>query len=134
MAKGAMFKRAHIHHKDGNPINNPPDGSNWEVLCFRCHSKAEARRYKDNDNKKGNNKDGIYLTTRFAPWKRAEIIRDRGYRCEKCGVDLSLVRTRTSGKPRPRCITCGLIIDRKRDEIHWKDGKIMCVECFDKYF
>lgn len=26
-----------VHHKDGNRKNNPPDGSNWEILCKRCH-------------------------------------------------------------------------------------------------
>lgn len=26
-----------IHHKDHNARNNPADGSNWELLCKRCH-------------------------------------------------------------------------------------------------
>lgn len=26
-----------VHHKDGNHLNNPPDGSNWENLCIYCH-------------------------------------------------------------------------------------------------
>jgi hypothetical protein len=26
-----------VHHKDGNHLNNPPDGSNWENLCLYCH-------------------------------------------------------------------------------------------------
>jgi hypothetical protein len=26
-----------VHHIDGNRKNNPLDGSNWEVLCKRCH-------------------------------------------------------------------------------------------------
>lgn len=26
-----------IHHIDGNSKNNPWDGSNWEMLCSRCH-------------------------------------------------------------------------------------------------
>lgn len=26
-----------IHHKDHNHSNNPEDGSNWELLCKRCH-------------------------------------------------------------------------------------------------
>jgi hypothetical protein len=26
-----------IHHKDGNHLNNPSDGSNWENLCVYCH-------------------------------------------------------------------------------------------------
>lgn len=26
-----------VHHKDHNHDNNPPDGSNWELLCIYCH-------------------------------------------------------------------------------------------------
>ncbi|MCC6796368.1 MAG: HNH nuclease family protein [Candidatus Hydrogenedentes bacterium] len=26
-----------VHHKDNNHLNNPPDGSNWELLCVSCH-------------------------------------------------------------------------------------------------
>ena len=26
-----------VHHKDHNHSNNPPDGSNWELLCLYCH-------------------------------------------------------------------------------------------------
>ena len=26
-----------VHHKDHNHDNNPPDGSNWELLCVYCH-------------------------------------------------------------------------------------------------
>lgn len=117
-----MAKKACIHHKDGDPTNNPPDGSNWEVLCWKCHRKIPTRR----------DKSGISITALFAPWKRAEIIRDRGYRCERCGADL--VMQRTSNKPRPRCVTCGLIIDKKSDEIQWKNGKTMCLECFERNY
>lgn len=35
------------HHRDGDPTNNPPDGSNLMVLCEgktsnRCHERADA--------------------------------------------------------------------------------------------
>jgi 5-methylcytosine-specific restriction endonuclease McrA len=26
-----------VHHKDGDHMNNPRDGSNWELLCVQCH-------------------------------------------------------------------------------------------------
>ena len=26
-----------VHHRDHNHDNNPPDGSNWELLCLYCH-------------------------------------------------------------------------------------------------
>jgi len=32
-----------VHHKDGNPGNNPPDGSNWENLCVYCHDDEHSR-------------------------------------------------------------------------------------------
>ena len=32
-----------VHHKDGNPRNNPPDGSNWENLCTYCHEDEHSR-------------------------------------------------------------------------------------------
>ncbi len=32
-----------VHHKDGNHLNNPPDGSNWENLCIDCHDDEHSR-------------------------------------------------------------------------------------------
>jgi len=34
---GARLKELTVHHKDHNHNNNPPDGSNWELLCIYCH-------------------------------------------------------------------------------------------------
>ena len=36
-----------VHHRDHNHDNNPPDGSNWELLCLYCHDNEHAR-YLDN--------------------------------------------------------------------------------------
>ena len=42
-----------VHHKDGNPRNNPQDGSNWENLCVYCHEDEHSRgllgEYLDGD-------------------------------------------------------------------------------------
>lgn len=35
-----------VHHRDHNHDNNPPDGSNWELLCVYCHDN-EHSRYED---------------------------------------------------------------------------------------
>jgi hypothetical protein len=45
---GRAFDRANVkeltvHHKDHNHDNNPPDGSNWELLCVYCHDDEHAR-------------------------------------------------------------------------------------------
>ncbi len=34
---GARLKELTVHHKDHDHANNPPDGSNWELLCIYCH-------------------------------------------------------------------------------------------------
>jgi len=34
---GSRLKELTVHHKDHNHQNNPPDGSNWELLCVYCH-------------------------------------------------------------------------------------------------
>lgn len=33
-----------VHHRDHNHDNNPPDGSNWELLCLYCHD-AEHQKH-----------------------------------------------------------------------------------------
>lgn len=32
-----------VHHKDHNHDNNPPDGSNWELLCIYCHDHEHSK-------------------------------------------------------------------------------------------
>ena len=32
-----------VHHKDHDHDNNPPDGSNWELLCIYCHENEHSR-------------------------------------------------------------------------------------------
>jgi hypothetical protein len=33
-----------VHHRDHNHDNNPPDGSNWELLCIYCHENEHQRQ------------------------------------------------------------------------------------------
>jgi hypothetical protein len=35
-----------VHHKDMDHDNNPPDGSNWELLCLYCHDN-EHQKYEE---------------------------------------------------------------------------------------
>jgi len=32
-----------VHHRDHDHDNNPPDGSNWELLCIYCHENEHSR-------------------------------------------------------------------------------------------
>jgi len=40
---GKRVRELTVHHRDGNHHNNPPDGSNWELLCIYCHENEHAR-------------------------------------------------------------------------------------------
>jgi hypothetical protein len=42
-----------VHHRDHNHDNNPPDGSNWELLCLYCHDN-EHSRYLEAGNSSAN--------------------------------------------------------------------------------
>lgn len=34
---GKRLRELTVHHKDHDHTRNPPDGSNWELLCLYCH-------------------------------------------------------------------------------------------------
>lgn len=40
---GKSIRELTVHHKDHNHDNNPPDGSNWELLCLYCHDDEHSR-------------------------------------------------------------------------------------------
>jgi HNH endonuclease len=45
-----------VHHRDHNHDNNPPDGSNWELLCLYCHDNEHQRQLEatgDGSNTRG---------------------------------------------------------------------------------
>jgi hypothetical protein len=39
----ANLRELTVHHRDHNHENNPPDGSNWELLCLYCHDNEHQR-------------------------------------------------------------------------------------------
>jgi 5-methylcytosine-specific restriction endonuclease McrA len=46
---GKRLRELTVHHKDHNHDNNPPDGSNWELLCQSCHDKEHARYLEEGE-------------------------------------------------------------------------------------
>lgn len=46
--EGKKLRELTVHHKDHNHDNNPPDGSNWELLCLYCHDN-EHQTYLDKE-------------------------------------------------------------------------------------
>jgi hypothetical protein len=41
--EGRKLSQLTVHHKDHNHDHNPPDGSNWELLCLYCHDNEHQR-------------------------------------------------------------------------------------------
>ena len=39
----ANVRELTVHHRDHDHDNNPPDGSNWELLCIYCHDNEHQR-------------------------------------------------------------------------------------------
>ena len=39
----ATVHQVTVHHRDHDHHNNPPDGSNWELLCVYCHDNEHSR-------------------------------------------------------------------------------------------
>lgn len=56
---GREFSRANlheltVHHRNHDHDDNPPDGSNWELLCLYCHDNEHQRQQQlgaDGDEK-----------------------------------------------------------------------------------
>lgn len=61
-----------VHHKDHNHDNNPPDGSNWELLCRHCHDNEHSRYIDDlagDGAKVGNEQEKLATHKPFADLK-----------------------------------------------------------------
>ena len=72
---GKRLRELTVHHKDGNPGNNPPDGSNWELLCIYCHENEHAR-YED--SKSGSEPDGAPAPAKHKPLsKLADLLKKK---------------------------------------------------------
>jgi hypothetical protein len=41
--EGKRLRELTVHHRDHDHDNNPPDGSNWELLCVYCHENEHSR-------------------------------------------------------------------------------------------
>jgi hypothetical protein len=69
---GKRLRELTVHHKDHNHDNNPPDGSNWELLCIYCHD-MEHQRYLEADDpdsgSRGNERDPSSAYKPFAGLK-----------------------------------------------------------------
>jgi len=75
---GRRLRELTVHHKDHNHDNNPPDGSNWELLCIYCHD-MEHQRYLDEevygDDQPGSDRGSASTYKPFASFE--DLLKDK---------------------------------------------------------
>jgi hypothetical protein len=72
--EGKRLRELTVHHKDHNHDNNPPDGSNWELLCLFCHDNEHSRYVNEEyyeDETPGGNKGP---SSTFKPFAALEAL------------------------------------------------------------
>ncbi len=52
---GKDLRELTVHHRDHNHMNNPPDGSNWELLCVYCHD----NEHMDPEEREGSGRGAV---------------------------------------------------------------------------
>ncbi len=77
---GKQLRELTVHHKDHNHDNNPPDGSNWELLCLYCHDNEHARNevadaYDNEPSGKSQKDDNDFVQNPFAGL--ADLLKDK---------------------------------------------------------
>ena len=66
---GARLRELTVHHKDHNHDNNPPDGSNWELLCLYCHDNEHSREMDEAVRSRGPDTQAAATYNPFADLK-----------------------------------------------------------------
>jgi len=51
--EGKKLRELTVHHRDHNHDYNPPDGSNWELLCLYCHDHEHTRGVQEQRSSSG---------------------------------------------------------------------------------
>ena len=65
----ANLQLLEVHHKNGNHDDNPPDGSNWELLCTYCHENEHAKLLDSAGRTAGENTPSTATHSPFAELK-----------------------------------------------------------------
>jgi len=75
---GKNLRELTVHHKDHNHDNNPPDGSNWELLCMYCHDEVHERGSDAQWYAEPSATDKKQTTTDFKPFEGlGELLADK---------------------------------------------------------
>jgi hypothetical protein len=72
----ANLRELTVHHRDHDHHNNPPDGSNWELLCLYCHDN-EHQRQLEAATDRGNARERGSVATTHSPFANLKALLDR---------------------------------------------------------
>jgi HNH endonuclease len=78
---GATLRELTVHHRDHNHDNNPPDGSNWELLCLYCHDNEHQRQLEATDG--GGNAPAGGGSATHSPFANLKSLLDSKKRSER---------------------------------------------------
>ena len=67
-----------VHHKNHDHDHNPPDGSNWELLCIYCHDNEHQRELEEQADGPAATRPGDVAT--HAPFAGLKALLARGKR------------------------------------------------------
>ena len=77
----ANLRELTVHHRDHNHDNNPPDGSNWELLCLYCHDNEHQKQLELAGGGGSSGKGaGVATHSPFADLKAALAAKDKASR------------------------------------------------------
>jgi 5-methylcytosine-specific restriction endonuclease McrA len=65
-----------VHHRNHDHDFNPPDGSNWELLCVYCHDN-EHSRYIDHTGSSPSNADEVPAQATSNPFANLKALMKR---------------------------------------------------------
>ena len=74
--KGKNLQELTVHHRDHNHDYNPPDGSNWELLCLFCHDNEHQRQTEALQGNISEDKSGTDEAT-FNPFADLKSMMDK---------------------------------------------------------
>jgi len=69
---GSRLKELTVHHRDHDHKNNPPDGSNWELLCIYCHD-HEHEKHRVAGHAYGTEEERVPTST-FTPFEGLDAL------------------------------------------------------------
>jgi len=66
-----------VHHKDHDHDNNPPDGSNWELLCLYCHDHEHQKLLDAEYTKEGKSRESGQKHATSRPFENLKELLDK---------------------------------------------------------